>query len=235
MSQRIENVRSFAGQTVTLSYWAKASVAVANTPLVVQNFGSGGSSSVVTSSLGTQNLTTSWQRFTTTFTVPSISGKTVGTNGFLEVQVIRASTSATVDVWGVQLEAGSFATPFIRAATTLQGELAACQRYYQRFGGLNTYQSFGLGFADQTTTAIIQVPLPVTMRVAPTSVDFSSLNLSTGATNNAVTGLSILSNQNGNGIAVVYPTVASGLTQFRSYSLTANNSTNGYLGLNAEL
>ena len=73
------------------------------------------------------------------------------------------------------------------------------------------------------------------MRVAPTSVDFSTLNLSTGGTNTAVTSLTILSNNNGNGIAVVYPVVASGLTANRPYSLTANNSTNGFLGLSAEL
>jgi hypothetical protein len=39
---------------------------------------------------------------------------------------------------------------------------------------------------------------------------------------------------NGNGIAVVYPVVASGLTVNRPYFLTANNSTSGYLGLSAE-
>jgi len=235
VSHRVEDVRNFAGQTATISFWAKAATSQNVSVGFDQVFGSGGSGTVG-GSFGTAALTTAWQRFTYTATIPSISGKTVGSSSFLSIGFSFPTTTAfTIDLWGVQLEAGSGATPFVRAATTLQGELAACQRYYQRFGGLNTYQSFGLGFADQTTTAIIQVPLPVTMRVAPTSVDFSSLNLSTGATNNAVTGLSILSNQNGNGIAVVYPTVASGLTQFRSYSLTANNSTNGYLGLNAEL
>jgi hypothetical protein len=236
ISQRIEDVRTFAGQTVTLSFWAKVDAGTPNLVLRLrQNFGTGGSALVDATDV-TVVLSTSWTRYTGTFTVPSISGKTIGTSSNLELQFRTAvNTIQTLDIWGVQLEAGSLASPFQTATGTLQGELAACQRYYYRQGGLNTYQTFGGGFADQTTTAIIQVPLPATMRVAPTSVDFSTLNLSTGGTNTAVTSLTILSNNSGNGIAVVYPVVASGLTANRPYSLTANNSTSGYLGLSAEL
>jgi hypothetical protein len=109
---RLEDVRLFAGQTVTLSYWAKCSTGtITNEPYIFQNFGSGGSSEVQTA-LSTSTITTSWQRFTQTFSVPSISGKTV--------------------VWGVQLEAGSVATAFQTATGTLAGELAACQRFYEK-------------------------------------------------------------------------------------------------------
>lgn len=232
----IEDVRTFAGQTVTFSFWAKAAAGVTITPKFWQGFGSGGSSSVITNSTAV-TLTTSWARYTITFAVPSVSGKTIGTGSFLAIRIWDFTDSAahTIDLWGVQVEAGSTATAFKRNASNIQGELAACQRYYQRFGGLNTYQTFAWGLADQSTTAIMNVPLPVPMRVAPTSVEFSTLNLSTGGTNTAVTGLTILSSNSGNGIAVVYPTVSSGLTQYRPYALTANNSTNGYLGLSAEL
>jgi hypothetical protein len=246
--QNVENVRTFAGQTVTLSFWAKAA---SGTPKVYaevnQVFGSGGSA--VVSGNGSQvTLSTSWARYSVTINLASIAGKTIGANSFMSPTLwVSAGTdfnartgslgiqSNTFDFWGIQLEAGSVATPFKRNANSIQGELAACQRYYQRFGGLTTYQTMGNGFADQTTTAIISVPLPTTMRVAPTSVDFSTLNLSTGGSNIAVTGLTILANNSGNGIAVVYPTVSSGLTQFRPYALTSNNSTNGFLGLSAEL
>ena len=159
---------------------------------------------------------------------------TFSADGTANVVVEFTAVSTTKTLSNVQFNAGTNTT-WKLATPTLQTELAACQRYYSRFGGLNTYQTFGGGFADQTTTAIIQVPLPATMRVAPTSVDFSTLNLSTGGTNTAVTSLTILSNNSGNGIAVVYPVVASGLTANRPYSLTANNSTNGFLGLSAEL
>jgi hypothetical protein len=251
--QRIESVRSFANQTVTVSFWAKAGT---GTPKIAteisQNFGSGGSPSAAVNTTGAAvTLSTSWARYSTTIIIPSISGKTLGTtnDGYLELNLwlnagstfnTRASSignqNATFQIWGVQLEVGSTATPFQTASGgSRQAELAMCQRYYLRFGGLSAYQNFGVGFADQTTTAIIQVPLPATMRVAPASIDFSTLNLTTGGTNTAVTSITFLSSMNGNGIAVVYPVVASGLTVNRPYFLTANNSTSGYLGLSAEL
>jgi hypothetical protein len=155
-------------------------------------------------------------------------------DGLADVVVEYTAVSTTKTLSKVQFNAGTN-TAWSLATPTLQTELAACQRYYSRFGGLALYQSFGQGYADQTTTAIIQVPLPVTMRVLPTSVDFSTLNLTTGGTNTTVTGLTLLSSQCSNQIVVAYPTVAAGLTVNRPYGLTANNSTSGYLGFSAEL
>jgi hypothetical protein len=253
IGQRIESVRTYAGQTVTLSFWAKAATGTPKLYLEPQQqFGTGGSPSAANTEPGQQvTLSTSWARYSATFSIDSIAGKTLGTNNddYLQMQIwVSAGTdynarttslgiqSNTFDFWGVQVEYGSKATPFQTASGgSPQAELAMCQRYYLRFGGLSAYQNFGGGFADQTTTAIIQVPLPATMRVAPTSIDFSTLNLTTGATNTAVTSITFLSSMNGNGIAVVYPVVASGLTVNRPYFLTANNSTSGYLGLSAEL
>ena len=230
MVQRIEDVRSFAGETVTLSFWAKSSVAVANTPLFVQNFGSGGSSAVIGSSLGTQNITTSWQRFTSTFAVPSISGKTLGANSLLEIQVIRTATSATVDVWGVQLESGSVATPFIRAAETLQGELAACQRYYWRASGTSTVTN-GIGSGASTTLIRMTYPCPVTMRVAPTSIDYSNLQTFDGVTAlNSPTAAITYAQPESVNVALTY---ASGVTQYRPYFPSFAGV--GHIGFSAEL
>ena len=249
LRQKIEDVRTFANQTITLSFWAKAST---GTPSIaaelVQDFGSGGSTAVTGTIASKQTISSSWARYTFTASVPSISGKTIGTGSNLQVILwtsagsdfnARTGTlgiqSVTIDIWGVQLEAGSTATVFQTATGTLQGELAACQRYYFRSGGLNLYQIFGSGYADQTTTAQIMCPLPVTMRAVPTSLDFSTLNLTTGGTNTAVTGLTFNTNVPGNTLIAVYPTVAGGLTANRPYFLTANGSTSAYLGFSAEL
>ena len=252
LSQTIESVRTLAGQTATISVWAKASTGTPKIGLTVeQSFGDGGSpSSAVTTTSAAQTITSSWARYSFTVSVPSISGKTLGTTGNDGLNILLFTScgsgltgfstdvglqNVTIDFWGVQVEANSTATAFQTATGTLQGELAACQRYYFRSGGLNTFQIFGSGYADQTTTAQIMCPLTVSMRVVPTSLDFSTLNLTTGGTNFAVTGLTFNTNTSGNNLIAVYPTVASGLTTNRPYFLTANNSTSAFLGFSAEL
>ena len=75
--QRIEGVDSLNNQTAVLSFYAKAD---GNKPMAVeftQSFGSGGSPSSTVTAIGVQkiNLTTSWQRFTVTANIPSMTGK----------------------------------------------------------------------------------------------------------------------------------------------------------------
>ena len=81
--QRIEDVRRLAGKTVTVSLWAWAG---SGTPKLgvgfVQNFGTGGSPSAAVAVAGQSvTLNTTATRYTLTFAVPSVSGKTLGTNG----------------------------------------------------------------------------------------------------------------------------------------------------------
>ena len=134
LDQRIEDVRTFAGKTITFSFWAKAA---ATTSLVkieaLQNFGSGGSTEVATTLSTAPSIGTSWTRYTYTITLPTLSGKTIGTSSYLAIRfLLPINATFTFDIWGVQLEAGSTATPFQTATGTNQGELAASQRYYQR-------------------------------------------------------------------------------------------------------
>ena len=149
---KIENVQTYAGQTVTLSFWAKAASSTTISSYLVQNFGSGGSGNV-TSSSQSNTLTTSWQRFTQTISVASISGKTIGTGSYLEADLQINSGSVQVSVFGVQLEAGSVATAFQTATGTIQGELAACQRYFEKSYELTTAP------ATNTTAGIAMGPM----------------------------------------------------------------------------
>jgi hypothetical protein len=130
IEQRIEDVRTFSAQQVTMSFWAKASSALSLGAVLVQNFGSGGSTEVGTSQVNV-NLTSSWQRFTYTVTLPSVSGKTIGAGSHLGARLVLPLSSYTIDIWGVQIEAGSVATPFKLAGGGSKAvELALCQRYY---------------------------------------------------------------------------------------------------------
>jgi len=169
---RIEDVRSFAGQTVTLSFWAKANTASTLFQNNTQNFGSGGSSSVTFPDPSSEiSITTSWARYSVNINVPSISGKTIGsTSGYLQIYFgCPINVTQEVDFWGVQLEAGSTATPFQTATGTIQGELAACQRYYWRFiDGVSQWVNMAAMFnAGQLEFAFRYV---VPMRVAPTLI-----------------------------------------------------------------
>ena len=237
--QRIEDVRTFAGQTITISFWAKAGASLSSAFFgVTQTFGSGGSANLDTAG-SNMTFTTSWTRYTQTLTLPSIAGKTIGAGSSLEVVVsFGGQTFASFDIWGVQLEAGSVATPFTTATGTLSGELVACQRYYYRnVTGTISYNYVGIagsGMGQSTTVALIDSPNPVTMRTPASSVDFSNISLYDGVNLYTVTAISLANGANSPSHAMANYTVASGLTQFRPYVLFTN-TTAGYVGFSAEL
>jgi hypothetical protein len=185
--QRLENVSTFAGQTVTVSFWAKANANRTLTVLADQDFGSGGSSRVF-NALAAQGftVTTSWQRYTYTGTVASISGKTVGTSSYVDLTFRTDATGGTftMDIWGVQIESGSVATAFQTATGTIQGELSACSRYFQKSYNTDvapaTASAAGLQFASQvastTSTGILamQITFNTTMRTNATVVTYDN-------------------------------------------------------------
>jgi hypothetical protein len=171
LTQLIEDVRTFAGQTITISFWAKAAASTTMPSVAIrQSFGSGGSGAVDTSVTTNIAVTTSWQRFSYSVAVPSVSGKTIGSGSYLRIGLFSPNRATfTLDFWGVQVEAGSVATPFQTATGTIQGELAACQRYYYRFTNTTASPSYlGIGTYYSTTTCYIVLQWPVTMRTAPT-------------------------------------------------------------------
>jgi hypothetical protein len=236
--QRIEDVRTFAGQTVTFSFWAKSSATPQLQVYLSQSFGSGGSANVDYYS-GAVVLTSTWTRYTKTVSLSSLAGKTIGTSSNLTLGFYYDSgtiNSATIDVWGFQIETGSVATPFTTATGTIQGELAACQRYYVRFGGNNIFETIATGLCDSTTSGLLPVTLPVTMRVVPSAVDFSTLRL-TDSYAIAAGGVSVAiqNNSNSRQYPIVSVTGGTGLTQNRPIFLQTNNSTSGFLGFSAEL
>ena len=257
LTQVSENPRLFAGQTVTMSFWAKAA---SGTPKVAfeftQYFGTGGSPSATVNTYGGQvTLSTSWARYSLTFNVPSVSGKTFGTTAntaFTQLVwwVSAGSTfdsrtgtigiqSNTFDVWGIQLEAGNLATPFTTATGTIQGELAACQRYYYRntAGTANAFMSV-LAVAQSTTQIDMGYILPVTMRgLGPSSVETNALTLTDNVSTIVCNGtFSIISTTyNPNVIFLRYTHGSAALTQYRTYFYQANNNAGAYIGFSAEL
>jgi hypothetical protein len=244
-AQSIENAQSYQliGKTVVMSFWARAGAnySAASSALTTTLYSGTGTDANVTSSwsgtatVATSNitLTTTWQRFSITGTVASSATQ-------LAVY-INANPSGTAgandyyEITGVQVELGSVATAFTRAGGTLQGELAACQRYYYRQTGGQAYSTFGSAIAENTTTAHSYTAFPVTMRVAPTSIDYSSVAV--GNNYNILTGVtpSLQSNTQSPYAGALNLVSGSGLTADRAYYITANNSVTAYIAFNAEL
>lgn len=240
VNQYVENVSSFAGQTVTLSFYVKSSGTFAISTFLEQNFGSGGSTTVTTTA-GTGNTSTSWQRFTTTVAIPSITGKTVGASNYLRI-LIRVSSptaGATFDFANAQLEYGSKATPFQTASGgSPQAELAMCQRYYWRATVDGAGDRFGYGSNISTTDAQIMTQFPVQMRTVPTALettgtagDYSVVEPG-GVTPVCTAAPTFLNATNWSALTTL--TTGGTLTAFRP-SAGRSSSANAYLGWSAEL
>lgn len=180
-SQKIEGVLRLSGKTVTISFWAKAASGTPKIGInIYQNFGTGGSPSASVWALATGNavtLSTTWARYTSTVAIPSAVGKTLGSNNNDNTQLVlwySSNTtfnanagnigvqSGTVQIWGVQLEIGTVATPLEKPDP--QQDLAKCQRFYQ-VGYVQLAASNGLGSAVTLATVF---PFPVPMRAGPT-------------------------------------------------------------------
>ena len=250
LTQRIEDVTRYAGTTVTISFFAKADTGTPKIGVELwQDYGSGGSpTTAATAAQSSITLTTSWARYSVSLAVPSLSGKTLGTTAntsYLELNLwtsagstynVRASSigiqNFTASIWGVQLEYASSATYFTTATGTLQGELAACQRYYIRYKGVD-YGSICWSQSENGTQVYGFIVHPVQMRIVPTSAEFLDLRLNYAGVG-GFTVTSIVLDNSTNLVTNVRFLVASGLTAQRTYSvLLLSNS--GYFGLSAEL
>lgn len=133
--QGIRDLRKTAGRTYTISFYAKTNSAQSLTFNVTQDFGSGGSTDVTV--LNTSyNLTTSWQRFSFTFTVDSISGKTLGTNDDHRLEIYLFTNSGTgsdtFDFAHIMMNEGNFVADFQPFGGTVEQDYKECLRYFRK-------------------------------------------------------------------------------------------------------
>jgi len=138
--QKIEGLRKFSGKTVTVSFTGLMESGSSKTFAVgfILHYGTGGSPSASEQVTAQAFVaTTAEQRFSFTFTIPSLTAKTFGTNGddslefyigFPAAQGTFGSGSAFV-VNDIQVEEGDVATPFEQRPIGL--ELSLCERYYE--------------------------------------------------------------------------------------------------------
>jgi hypothetical protein len=233
-----QDVNALAGRAVTLSYWIKSSGAYSGTVTMQLELGNtantllGGTwtTSAVTS---TVTPTGTWTRYQATGTI------TAGTVGLRVRQALSSAQASGIALFitGVQIELGSVATTFTRAGGTIQGELAACQRYfYKTTPYLNATSSsartFPLGVALSTTQMSVTIQFPQALRISPTAVSYNGLRAYDGAGFITVTSMTFAD------ATPMYANVAlnaaSGFTVYRP-TFPACDGDSGFMSFTAEL
>ena len=251
LSQSLENSgKEFAGKTVTLSVYMKAGANYSGgnvTLKIVSSSIAPESVSYVSgkyfnptnpdfSDINTNvSLSSSWQRYVFSANIPSTSNA---------MQVLfqwdptgTAGVDDSVYVTGVQLEEGIIATPFRRNANSIQGELAACQRYYQRINQRGGFEAlFASGIQSQTTQASVDLVLPAPLRAQPTTVVFSDVRVGDATSFQASATLSTFSRSTENAVSLLVTFPANGAV-FRPIFLQGRNTApfNSFIEINAEL
>ena len=210
-SYTISSANTFEQKTITITGDTSGTWLTTNGAGIYLTFsmGAGSSMSATAGSWATGNYT-------------SATGATsvVGTNG------------ATFYITGVQLEKGSTATSF--DYRPYGAELQLCYRYFQKFLGTSAYEalpSYVIAGAGGTNAEGF-IAYKNTMRSAPT-LSVSTLCLLDAISAFSLTGATMVNA--GVDSARIQYTGASGLTQYRSYYVTANNSTSAFLTLSSEL
>ena len=246
--QPFESINSipFAGKTVTFSFYARAGANYSATSSLLNAVlvsGTGTDQNPFSAYTGASNvisqnatLTTTWQRFTYTGTVGSTATELYV--NFIFNPTGTASTNDYYEVTGIQIDVGSVALPFRTYAATIQGELAACQRYYYR-NYSTTSTNFGwfgvMGTGASSTSISGFINHPVKMRVTPTSLDFQNLSWIT-AWGAGVTSISnaVINTTGTTDSAAIITLTTTGATAGQLYYILSNNG-NNYIGLSAEL
>jgi hypothetical protein len=205
-TKRFEQVASFGGRKVTFSIWAKAD-AVKNVAVeAVQNFGTGGTPSAEVTATGvtTLGLTASWQRFEVAVTFPSVSGKTLGTDGndYSELVVwFEAGSNYNARTNTLGQQSGTFDLAIVRGVIgafaladqqwrTRADELAKICRYWSKTYDLETVPGavtavgrrylYLSDIAGADYTVGLDYRLPVRMRAVPSVTVYSDITGASG-------------------------------------------------------
>ena len=203
------NCVDLVGEQVTLSFKARTNKA-GNYGVVVQ----GDAQSITVSSEDASSENKVF--YSKTFTVPSdiaidhtagiqvdicLAADSDRAGQYFEADGTQAnlfdSTANYFELYEVQLEKGSVATPFEHRPLSV--ELALCQRYFQKSYNLNIPIGTATGtgnsgyvewnFGGMSSWGAVQIPLRQSMRVSPT---FSIYNISSGVLNGFAYWLSLI-------------------------------------------
>jgi len=229
---------NLAGRQVTFSVYIRKGADFTGTITMRVIYGTGTDERITSTFVGqttlisqTKTLTTGWVQHFVTGTLPSTASEIAVGFQYLNT----AATAGANDYFEyslAQLEIGTTPSPFAMNSGNIEGELSSCQRYYQRHGLVNG-AFLAIGYGSGTTTTNTFWSISPAMRIAPTSVGFTNVELVDGAGGIiAVTGLALHNPTPTR--AIVHVTHATNDTAHRPYGLRTTSAA-GYVELNAEL
>jgi len=249
-SNSFETVNSipFAGKTITFSFYARRGANYSHVSNAISTYvstGTGTDQNRITAGYtgGTDIinqqtvLTTTWQRFAITATVPTTSTEIA--TWFTFTPIGTAGANDYVEITGTQIDIGTYtastAPTFRRTGGTIQGELAACQRYYYRTTAGANYEGYSIGMGSSSTNVAALFPLKQTMSSAPYAVDYGGSIESNSPGAGAVAITAIALGDSGLNQITINCTSASGITSTRPYIVRSAGNTTSYIGFSAEL
>ena len=205
--QSFESVNSipFAGKTVTVSFYARKGANFSASTFLLQLIsGTGTDQNIILGYTGQTDVisqsvtpTTTWARYSYTGTVPTNSTELAPY--FSWSPTGTAGAADFLELTGIQIDVGSVALPYRTNAGTIQGELAACQRYYINADGR-------VGFSGNVTSGSLYVyfvQYPVNQRITNGTITLTSLstnNVPIGAVSSSgATGFQVNATASGTG------------------------------------
>jgi hypothetical protein len=230
-------IQPLRGNIVTVSFWARcgANFSPTSSQMGVTLFCGTGTERVrnvtaftseTTPINANATLTTTYQKFTFTSTaIPTTTTQAALT--FSAYPIGTAGANDWFEVTGVQVEVGSVATPFSRAAGTIQGELAACQRYFANVvpstADYGTVISMFQAASGSTAKGGIRFPVPMRTSASITLANANNFTLA-NASYTPIGGSSFTYAIGNTVDCRIDMSVASGLTAGNATALSGNTA-----------
>lgn len=227
VSQKIENVNNLQSKKAGISFWAKGDAAFDINISMIQNFGTGGSPSAeVQTAQKTKSLTTEWKYYELIIDVPSISGKTIGTDGnhtsYIELRLDMPAAAFGLHLSNVSVVEGNPKQYQFARGDTWYEELELMQRYFEKSYDLETAPGSNTTSGALSIRAFISgnaytygPSFAVQKRTTPTSIVYADITGSPGNVYDVSSGVNRGSSINCNGT--------------RGFSGVASNPGSGHL------